>query len=126
MACENVARLMKIKMKQNNPIAYFFLKFLEIFNFLWRKRTFPPSLQKSPNPNPNLKKIPKSLQQKSQSLNPNPKIPQQKSQSPNPNLNLSNFFPSITAPYSCIVPLSLAVSPSKNLPLQNPKIIEKH
>lgn len=73
--CENVARLVKIK----NPIAYFFLKFLEIFNFLWRKRTFPPP-----------SKIPQSKSQPKK----NPKISQQKSQSPNPNpIYLSSFLP---------------------------------
>ena len=48
IACENVARLMKIKMKQKNLNGIFCLKFLEIFKFLWRKRTFPPPSKNPP------------------------------------------------------------------------------
>lgn len=51
----------------------------EIFGnlqFFAEKKNFSPSLQKSSNPNPNLKKIPKSLNKNL--------ISQQKSQSPNP------------------------------------------
>lgn len=53
---ENVANNVKIKMRQINLNGIFCLKFLEIFNFLWRKRTFPLP-PKIPQP----KKIPKSL-----------------------------------------------------------------
>lgn len=45
---ENVANNVKIKMRRKNPIGIFCLKFLEIFNFLWRKRTFPPPSKNPP------------------------------------------------------------------------------
>ena len=51
---------MKIKMKQNNRIVIFFSEIFGNLQFFVEKKNFFPSLQKSPNPNPNLKKIPKS------------------------------------------------------------------
>ena len=95
-------------MRQNNRIAYFFLKFLEIFNFLWRKRTFPPPSKKPPNlkKSQNLSNKISIYPIKSQNLPPKISISQQKS-------NLSNLFSSITTSYSCTVPFSLTVFPSK-------------
>ena len=89
------------------------------------KKNFSSSLQKPPNPNPNLKKSQNlsnnNLNLSNNNLNLSNKIPK----SLNPNSNLSNLFPSITASYSSIASLSLTVSPSKNLPLQNPKNYRK-
>ena len=97
---------------------YFFSEIFGNFQFFVEKKNFSSSLQKPPNPNPNLKK---SQNLSNNNLNLSNKIPK----SPNPNSNLSNLFPSITASYSCIASLSLTVSPSKNLPLQNPKNYRK-
>ena len=82
------------------------------------KKNFSPALQKPPNPNLNLKK--------SQNLSNKISISLQKSQ------NLSNkipIYPTCFLPLQPhtvpISPLSLTVSPSKNLPIQNPKNYRK-
>lgn len=88
MACENVARIMKIKMRQKKSEWNIFYEIFGNLQFFVEKKNFSPSLQKSPNPNPNLKK----------SQNLSPKIPK----SLNKNLNLST---KISIYPTCFLPL---------------------
>lgn len=67
MACENVARVVKMKIKTEKSDCNILSEIFGNFQFFVEKKNFSPSLQKSPN----LKKSKKSL---NKNLNPSTKI----------------------------------------------------
>ena len=102
---------MKIKIKTEKSDWIILSEIFGNFQFFVEKKNLSPSLQKPPNPNPNLKK--------------NPKISLQKSQSPSKNLNLPIQIPIYPTCFLPLEPNTIALLPSASLSLPqkspNPK-----